>query len=424
MFKSVEWLIAWRYLRAKRADGGVSAIAIISLIGIALGVFAMIATFSVRQGFRSEYVQTILGNEGHGTVYPMVYDQSTGVNVLGIPYYTDMAEKIETVPGVEKAIPLVTGQVMGTYNEQNAFMEVLGIEPDDFREIKTITENPLSRGDAGEFGGDSIAIGAGVARSLGLVVGDTVTLTSANGVPSPFGSYPRQYAYRVAYNFDSGNDFVDRVRVYVPIEAAQSYFNLEGFASHIDYLVDDPDHIDNYTSPVLAVIGENATVRTWKQKNAGVLNGLQTEDRMMFILTAILVLVATFTIVAGLIMLVKNKTSDIAILRTMGFTRGSVTRIFFLAGVTLGLIGTILGVILGVLFAVYFQPIFTAINWMIGGGALDTWALQVIPNLHAELTWGIVLNAVLLSMGLSIVITYFPARNAAKLDPAEALRHG
>ncbi len=424
MFKSVEWLIAWRYLRAKRADGGVSAIAIISLIGIALGVFAMIATFSVRQGFRSEYVETILGNEGHGTVYPMVYDQSTGTSVLGIPNYDDVSAQIEGIDGVTQAVPLVTGQVMGTHNEQNAFMEVLGIEPEDFRSIRTITENALSRGDEADFGGEGIAIGAGVARQLGLVVGDTVTLTSANGVPSPFGSYPRQYAYRVAYVFASGNDFVDRMRVYVPMEAAQSYFNMEGFASHIDFLVKDPDNIENYVMPISETVGENATMRSWKQKNEGVLNGLKTEDRMMFILTAILVLVATFTIVAGLIMLVKNKTSDIAILRTMGFTRASVTRIFFLAGVTLGLIGTIFGVILGVLFSIYFQPIFTAINWMIGGGALDTWALQVIPNLHAELTWRIVINAVLLSMGLSIVITYFPARNAAKLDPAEALRHG
>ncbi len=425
MFRKVEWLIAWRYLRSKRADGGVSSISIISLIGIALGVFALIATLSVRAGFRSEFVSTILGNEGHGQLHPTIYtEDNNGGQVLGIANYIELVDRVKTVEGVTSAMPIVNGQVMGEFNGRNIIVDVQGVEFSDFERIQSARDTSQQRGDLLDFKGDAIAIGQSMALSLGLQLGDNFTLTSANGVPSAFGSMPRVYTYTVVYIYDSGNNFVDRVRAYIPLEAAQSYFNLEGLASLIDFNVENPEDINDYVQPVGAAAGEGIFVTTWMQNNEGALNGLTTEDRLMYILTGILVLVATFTIAAGLIMLVKNKTGDIAILRTMGFTRRSITRIFFLAGVTLGFLGTMLGVFLGVMFAVFFQPIFNAINWIIGGGALDTWALNVIPNLHAELTWPMVIYSTLLAMGLSVVVTYFPARSASKLDPAEALRHG
>lgn len=423
-FKSIEWLIAWRYLRAKRADGGVSAIAIISLIGIALGVFAMIATFAVRQGFRGEYVKTILGNDGHLTLYPSVYVNVEGAPILGIPDYQAMVANVSEVEGVDRVVPLVTGEALGSFGPQLGPTLVVGIDPMDFRKIDTIINNDQSYGDPLAFEGDGIAVGAGFARQLGITIGDKVKLTTINAVPSPFGTFPREYAYDVVYIVSSGNDFIDDRRVFITIEAAQSYFNLEGFASSIDVMVEDPEHIEKYEGAIFDATNGEVITRSWKQKNAGFLNGLKTEDRLMFILTGILVLVSTFTIVAGLIMLVKNKTADIAILRTMGFTRQSITHIFFLSGVILGLVGTLLGVLLSALFSVFFQPIFRFINLLLGGRAEDVYALQIIPNLHAELTWPIVIWSAVFAMALSVVITYFPARSASKLDPAEALRHG
>ncbi len=422
MFRSVEWLIAWRYLRSKRADGGVSVISVISLIGIALGVFAMIATFAVREGFRSEFVSTILGNEGHASVYHVWYYGEE--KPKGIADYEALSQSILSVEGVNKAVPLVEGQVMGSHLDARNFMQLRGIKPDDFRANKNITENELSRGDLDRFQGDGIALGLGAARNLGVEIGDKVTVTTASAVSTAFGSMARQYAYDVVYIFSSGNDFSDQARAYITMEDAQSFFNLEGYSSVIDLYVNEPDQIENYTTQIQNKIGDNYMLQSWKDKNATALRGLETEDRMMYILTGILVLVASFTIVAGIIMLVKNKTGDIAILRTMGYTKGAVTRIFFLAGVTLGAAGTALGVLLGILFHIFFQQIFRAINWIIGGGALDTWALQVIPNLQTELTPSIVIGASLFSLILSVIITYFPARSAAKLDPAEALRHG
>lgn len=423
-FSSVEWLLAWRYLRARRAEGGVSAISWIALIGVALGVFAMIATFSVREGFRGEYVRTILGNEGHASIYPSALLERDGVRLSGIENYTELAGALKGVEGVERAVPIVMGQVIATRGDIMKPVQIIGMAPEEYSSLETLIENPESAGDAHAYGGDAIALGRSLAYSLGVGVGDKIEFTTIGRFRTVIGFSPRVYIYDIAHIFSSGNDYVDGARAYVPIEAAQSYLDMEGLASQIEVDVANPHEIEASINNMGPHLGVDYFTRSWKEKNARVLSGLQTEDNLMFILTSILVLVATFTIVAGQIMLVKNKTRDIAILRTMGFSRGAITRIFFLVGVILGVIGTLIGVLLGTLFSIYFTPIFHFVNFLIGGGAENTWALSVIPNLKAELTPAILVRTVFLALFLSFLITYLPARSAARLDPAEALRHG
>ena len=424
-FAFIEWLIAWRYLRARKSEGGVSAISMIALIGIALGVAAMIVTFAVRSGFRTEYVRTILGNEGHAEVQAIGPVEYNGAMILGLPDYANLANSIMTVEGVTSATPIIEGQVGISANDQNNFTEVMGIEPETFLSNGNLVENGRSYGESEKFksGEFVIAIGQSLAWSLGVQIGDKVILTSPSGNDTAFGTAPRQAAYDVVYLVDSGNNFVDSARVYLPFDKAQEYFNLEEFASRIDIRVANPEGIESYRAPVEAKLQGKAFMRNWKEKNSHVLNGLKTEDNIMYILMSVLVLVASFTIAAGLIMLVKNKTSDIAILRTMGFSQSRVMRIFLLAGVILSIAGTVVGVVLAGLFCLFFDQIFLFVNWIIGGSN-DVWALQVVESLKAEWNWVSVFKTCALALFISIVITIFPARSAAKLDPAEALRHG
>ena len=402
-----------------------SAISLIALIGISLGVAAMIVTFAVREGFRVEYIRTIIGNQAHATLIPVDKIELDGALIAGIPNYDDYAKRVEGVEGVESATPLVVRQLMITAGQIDNFTEVYGVEVDAFRGNSQLVDNNRSYGeiDAFQEGEWVIALGQGLAWQLGVDIGDKVVLTSAQGVDTAIGSTPRQAAYDVVYIVDSGNDFVDRARVYLPLGKAQEFFNLEGVATQIDIRVDDAENISNYSQAIESKLDGRAFVSDWKRRNAGVLNGLKTEDNIMFILMSVLVIVSSFTIAAGLIMLVKNKTSDIAILRTMGFSQGRVMRIFFLAGVTLSILGTVAGVILGALFCVFFDQIFLFVSWIIGG-AENAWALQVVAQLDAVWNWSTVLKTCALSLVISIIITILPARAAAKLDPAEALRHG
>ncbi|MFP7571148.1 lipoprotein-releasing ABC transporter permease subunit [Marivita sp. S2033] len=420
-FAPFEWMIAWRYLRARRAEGGVSVMTWISLIGITLAVFALIATLAVRSGFRAEFVDTILGANAHVTVYYSAQTDDAGRVSRTIPDYAELAERVAAVPGVTRAAPLVKGQVMATANSRNAGVEVFGIAADDLATIPRIADPETALGDIGRFG-DGIAIGSGVARELGLGVGDTLKLISPDGVRTAFGTSPRVKAYEVVYVFTAGRYDIDRTRVYMPFEEAQLYFNRDGAADEIEVMVADPDAVENMTLPIVQAAGQRALVWTWQDASGGFLRALEIEDNVMFIILSILVLIAAMNIVSGLIMLVKNKGRDIGILRTMGLTEGSVLRVFFICGAFTGILGTIAGVVLGCLFALYIDPIFSFVNYVAGGGVWDP-AVRGIYQLPAKLQLGDVLSAVALSLGLSFIVTIFPARRAARMNPVEALRY-
>lgn len=420
-FAPFEWMIAWRYLRAKRAEGGVSVMTWISLIGITLAVFALIATLAVRSGFRAEFVDTIVGSNAHLTVYHVQHQNEAGQTVRTLPDYEAMAERVRGVEGVVRVAPLVKGQVMANANGNNAGIEVHGIALDDLREIPRIADPESGVGTLDDFDA-GIAIGSGVAQLLGVGLGDSVKVISPNGVKTPFGVSPRIKSYEVTYIFSAGRYDIDRVRVYMPFEEAQLYFNREGVADELEVIVDDPEAAELYANAVGQAAGPGAIIWTWQDASGGFLRALEIEDNVMFVILSVLVLIATMNIVSGLIMLVKNKGRDIGILRTMGLTEGSVLRVFFICGSFTGLFGTLFGVILGCLFAIYIDPIFAAVNYLSGGGVWDP-SIRGIYALPAKLQAADVLSAVALSLGLSFIVTIFPARRAARMNPVEALRY-
>ncbi|MCI5099608.1 lipoprotein-releasing ABC transporter permease subunit [Phaeobacter italicus] len=423
-FSRFEWLIAWRYLRARRAEGGVSTMTWISLIGIALAVFALIATLAVRTGFRSEFVGTILGANAHVTLYSHGTVTDQGRIDRKLTDYDALAARAAEVPGVIRTAPLIKGQVMASLQQRNSGVEVFGISAENIRTIPGVAESEQAIGDLDRFG-EGVAIGSGVARELGVQIGDRIKLISPNGVKTAFGTSPRVNAYEVVYIFTAGRYDIDRTRLYMPFAEAQSYFNREGFADEVEVIVEDPENVERLVLPLLSATGEisNAIgVWTWRDASGGFLRALEVEDNVMFIILSILVLIATMNIVSGLIMLVKNKGRDIGILRTIGLSEGSVMRVFFICGAFTGVIGTTLGVVLGCLFAIYIDPIFSFVNYVMGGGVWDP-SIRGIYALPAELRLADVLSAVGLSLSLSFIVTIFPARRAARMNPVEALRY-
>ena len=420
-FAAFEWMIAWRYLRARRAEGGVSVMTWISLIGITLAVFALIATLAVRAGFRAEFVDTILGANAHVTVYSSLYVTETGQTTRAIPDFEAMAEAIKAIPAVTRAAPLIKGQVLANLRSANAGVEVFGITLEELKGLPGIAQSAEAYGDLDRFN-QGVAIGTGVARELGATVGDQIKLISPNGVKTAFGTSPRINAYEVVYIFSAGRYDIDRTRVYLPFTEAQSFFNKEGIADEIEVMVERPEDVDDIIPALLTVAGDRALVWTWRDSAGGFLRALDVEDNVMFIILSILVLIAAMNIISGLIMLVKNKGRDIGILRTVGLSEGSILRIFFICGASVGLIGTLAGVIIGCLFAIYIDTIFSFVNYIMGGGVWDP-SIRGIYALPAKLEFWDVMSAVGLSLGLSFVVTIFPARRAARMNPVEALRY-
>ncbi|MBU2944577.1 lipoprotein-releasing ABC transporter permease subunit [Shimia thalassica] len=420
-FAPFEWMIAWRYLRARRAEGGVSVMTWISLIGITLAVFALIATLAVRSGFRAEFVDTILGANAHVTVYQSGVVDSDGRLDRTIRDYDAMAAALRSVPSVTRAAPLIKGQVMSNLRSRNAGVQVFGMMAENLKELPRIADPQSGRGDIERFN-EGIAIGSGVAQSLGATVGDKIKIISPNGVRTAFGTSPRVSAYEVVYIFSAGRYDIDNTRVYLPFKEAQNFFDRDGVADEIEVMVEEPEAVEDIVLDLIRAAGERTLVWTWRDASGGFLRALEVEDNVMFIIMSILVLIAAMNIVSGLIMLVKNKGRDIGILRTMGLTEGTVLRVFFICGAFTGLIGTVLGVTLGCLFAIYIDPIFSFVNMAMGGGVWDP-SIRGIYHLPAKLEPADVLSAVVLSLGLSFVVTIFPARRAARMNPVEALRY-
>ena len=420
-FAPFEFMIAWRYLRARRAEGGVSVMTWISLVGIALGVMALIATLAVRAGFRAEFVDTILGANAHVTVYPLPVVDADGFVQHGMPDYEAVADRIRAVPGVTAAVPVIKGQAMITVNDRSNVAEVYGLTLADLKAIPRVSDPAQGVGDINRFD-QGIAVGAGIARDLGIAVGDHVRLISPDGAKTAFGTSPRVNGYEVVYVFSAGRYDIDQTRVYMPFPEAQSYFNREGVVDAIQVTVTDPEQVDRFLGPLTQAAGPDAQVWTWRDSAGAFLNALSIEDDVMFVILSILVLIASMNITSGLVMLVKNKGRDIGILRTMGLTEGSVLRVFFLCGAFTGVIGTIAGVILGCLIAWNIDSIMSAVNWISGGGAWDP-SIRGIYRLPARLQAWDVGRAVGLSLILSFVVTIFPARRAARMNPVEALRY-
>ena len=393
----------------------------ISLIGITLAVAALIITLAVRTGFRDEFVDTILGANAHVEVFAQSHVNETGQVVSTISDYEGWADRIAKVPGVTRAAPLIKGQVMANRGQANAGVEVFGISYDDLLTIPRIARPESFLGDISAFE-QGIAIGSGVAAELGIGLGDKIKIISPNGVKTAFGTSPRVNAYEVTYIFTAGRWDIDRTRVYLPFAEAQSFFNREGTADQIEVIVEEPEKVDRLIEDILTATEEPSSYWTWRNRSGAFLRALDMEDNVMFIILSVLVLIASMNITSGLIMLVKNKGRDIGILRTMGLTEGSILRIFFLCGSLTGIVGTILGVVVGCLFALNIDSIFSLVNFIAGGGVWDP-SIRGIYRLPAKLEFWDVASAVGLSLSLSFLVTLFPARKAARMNPVEALRY-
>ena len=419
-FAAFEWMIAWRYLRARRAEGGISVIAWYALIGVMLGVGTLIVVQAVMVGFREEFTARVLGANPHSTVYSAIYDEAHNGAALIVDYEAE-ADKLRALPGVLNVAPVVSGQMMASGNNRNIGIEMIGISLADLQKIPLISNPEQAIGSLDAFEG-GIAIGDGVARELGLRVGDLITLTSLNGVPTPFGIAPRINNYRVTYIFKVGRADIDRTRIYLPIADAQSFFNREGFADALHVFVAEPSLIDDMRPAMATAVGPDYIFWSWRQANQSILDALNVERRMMFIVLSLVVLIAAMNIISGLVMLVKNKGRDIGILRTMGLTQGSIMRVFFICGSLIGIIGTLLGVLMGSLFATYIREIQALVEWVSGGQIWDP-SVRLLTSVPAVLRAEDVIAAMSLGLILSLVITIAPARKAARLSPAEALRY-
>ncbi|MCH1563435.1 MAG: ABC transporter permease, partial [Rhodobacteraceae bacterium] len=385
MFSYFEFLIAWRYLRSKRSEGGVTTMTWISLIGISLSVFALIATLSVRSGFRTELVDTILGANAHVTVYNQPMKDAEGNVYRSIKDYERLNTIISSLESVHRSAPLIRGQVMASANAITTGVDVFGISPANILSIRRVVDPETSSGNIKNFS-KGLAIGSGVAQTLSVSVGDTIKLISPTGVKTAFGTSPRVKTFEVQYIFTAGRHDMDKIRIYMPFKIAQEYFDRANLADEIEVLVKNPEQIEKITEELSNVTNGNFLFWTWKDASSNYLRALEIEDNVMFIIMSILVLIATMNIISGLVMLVKNKGKDIAILRTIGLSETSVLRIFFICGAMTGIIGTIFGTLLGCLFAVYVDQIFSFINVISGGDVWDP-TIRGIYSIPAELRW-------------------------------------
>ena len=420
-FAAYEWTIAWRYLRAKRSEGGVSVMTWISLIGITLAVFALVATLSVRSGFRTEIVDTILGANSHITLYKAPSQDQYGNVTRTFKNYDEISSKLISVPGVKRSAPLIRSQIMATYGDRNTGLEVLGISYENLLGLERISNPEKYSGNLSNFE-NGIAIGSGVARELGVQVGDIIKLISPNGVRTAFGVSPRIKQFKIVYIFTAGRYDIDRTRSYLPFNIAQEYFNREGLADEIEILLNDPSNLPEAITLIENIVEPDIQLWTWRDASSSFLRALEIEDNVMFVLMSILVMIASMNIISGLIMLVKNKGRDIGILRTIGLSKGAIMRVFMICGAFTGIIGTFFGVIFGCLFALYIDPIFAVINILSGGGVWDP-SIRGIYSVPAELHFMDLVKATCLSLGLSFMVTIIPARRAASLHPVEALRY-
>ena len=412
-FAGFEWDIASRYLRARRKEGFISVIAGFSLVGIGLGVATLIIVMAVMTGFRETLIEQILGVDPH-------------VNVVSqtekFDNYDTLAVAIRQVDGIIAVAPTVEGQVLASSASGHSGVLVRGMRREDFAKLKVVTAPEASVGDLTKFeGDDGIAIGDGVARRLGIRLGDSITLISPDGDLTPFGVTPRSKSYPVTYIFKLGLTQYDSAFVYMPLRESQLYFNKKGVVDSLEVTVADPNGVDEYVSDIRQAAQSSIGVYTWKDSKGTLIGALDVERNVMFLILTLIILVAALNIISGLVMLVKDKARDVAIMRTMGMARGSILRIFFICGSSIGVIGSVIGCILGVLFCLNIGAIQAAVESVTGPVfPADVYGLSGLP---AELVWTDVVKILFMALGLSFIATLYPAWKAANLDPVEALRY-
>ncbi|TJW46137.1 MAG: lipoprotein-releasing ABC transporter permease subunit, partial [Mesorhizobium sp.] len=403
-FSVFERMVAWRYLRSRRKETVISVIASISFLGIMLGVATLIVVMAVMNGFRAELLTRILGVNGHLIVQPLD---------MPLEDYAQVAGRINGVPGVQYAIPLIDGQVLAQGNVGGGSGALVrGIRGEDLGKISIVASNIKQGSIAGFDTGEGVAIGTRMADNLGLVLGDTITLIAPDGDVTPLGTTPRMKGYPVTAIFEVGMSEYDSSIVYMPFSEAQLYFNMDGRAQAIEIYVDNPDNVDALKPRVEEAAQRPITMVDWRERNQTFFDALQVERNVMFMILTLIVLVAALNIISGLIMLVKDKGHDIAILRTMGATRGAILRIFLMTGAAIGVVGTIAGVLLGVVICLNVERIRQFFSWLAGERLFNP-ELYFLSQLPARMDASETISVILMALVLSFLATLFPAWRAA-----------
>lgn len=418
-FAAFEWMLAGRYLRTRRREGFVSVIALFSFIGIMLGVATLIIVLSVMNGFRNELLSKIVGMSGHVFLAPIERP---------LDDYDEVARTLESLPGIRLALPVVEGQAFASSQLQGGGVLVRGVRGEDLERVPEIAGNIV----AGSLDGfartddpqaEGVVIGARLAAQLALQAGDQITLISPRGAATPFGTAPRIKSYPVQAIYEIGMTEFDSVFVFMPLAEAQAYFNRADDVNVIEVFLDNADQVGIARARIEAGIDRPMFLTDWTQRNRTFFNALQVERNVMFIILTLIVIVATLNIVSGLIMLVKDKSADIAILRTMGATRGAIMRVFLITGASIGVVGTLAGLVLGLLFTLNIQAIQEIVARITNTTLWDP-TVRFLAEIPADIDPLEVVAVLLMALGLSLLATLYPSWRAARLDPVEALRYG
>ncbi len=412
-FSPFEWMLSLRYLRARRKEGFISVIAGFSFLGIVLGVATLIIVMAVMNGFRGELLDKILGLNGHLLIQPLEKPLTD---------WEEVAARISVVKGIKLAAPIVEGQALASSPFNAGGVLVRGIRLKDMEGLPSIVNN-IKQGSLGGFDdAQGVAIGRRLADQLSLRAGDNITLVAPRGAVTPMGTTPRIKVYKVAAVFEIGMSEYDGAMVFMPLKEAQAYFNRSGDVTAIEVYTDDPDKVVQYRKDVTDAAKRPIFMIDWRQRNATFFNALQVERNVMFLILTLIVLVAALNIVSGLIMLVKDKGQDIAILRTMGATQGAIMRVFLITGAAIGVVGTFFGFLLGVVVCLNIESIRQFMSWLTNTELFSP-ELYFLSRLPARMDTGETIAVVLMALILSLLATLYPSWRAARLDPVEALRY-
>jgi len=412
MFSFLEWMLAWRYIRSKRTETSISIIAWFSFIGIIVGVSTLIVVMAVMNGFRQELLSKILKLSSH-----------VSVKHIGEPLkdYMQTIDQINSLETVSRAVPYVEGQALISAPDMTSGALVRGIRQGDLEKTASIVDN-IQEGSLENFEAEKgLAIGSGLAYNLDLGQGDQVTLVTPRGKITPMGTVPRIRSYKIAAIFEVGTPEYDNSIILMPLHEGQDYFNIKEAVTAIDVFLDDPDKAEEVAEKI-AKIRKDADVVTWKRVHAVLFSALEVERNVMFLILALIILVAALNIISGLTMLVKDKASNIAILRTMGTSNYLIMRVFLIAGTAIGFTGTCVGVAIGLFLCKHIEVVYWVISFLTGSYIMSQ-ELYFAPGMTAVVDIKELLSVVCMSLALSFTATIYPAWRASRLDPIEALRY-
>jgi lipoprotein-releasing system permease protein len=413
-FAPYEWMLALRYLRARRKEGFISVIALLSFLGMVVGVANLIVVMAVMNGFRHELLDKILGLNGHLLIQPLESPLTD---------WKVVADRVGKVPGVRLAAPIVEGQALASSPFNASGVLVRGLRAADLAKLSSVASTTKPEGALNGFDeGQGLIIGERLAKQLSLRTGDNLTLVAPRGAVTPMGTTPRIKAYKIAGIFEIGMSEYDAAFVFMPLPEAQAYFNRAGDVTAIEVYTDDADRVDTFRKLIAEAAQRPIYMIDWRQRNATFFGALQVERNVMFAILTLVVLVAALNIISGLVMLVKDKGSDVAILRTMGATQGAIMRVFLITGMAIGAVGTAVGFLLGTIVCLNVETIRQFLSWLTNTNLFPP-ELYFLSKLPAEMNVGETTAVVIMALGLSLLATLYPSWRAARIDPVEALRY-